>query len=126
MSEIAADHGEFDVHQEDDVVSTRTLVMTGVVGVVIGAAGVVVAGALLVASVGALRPSLAGPGGPKSKGPEISNVEQTSVLDTQKGLDLRAQQGRELESWGWIDRDAGIAALPIDQAIDLVVSGGAP
>jgi len=35
--------------------------------------------------------------------------------------DLRDAQRRELAGWGWVDRDAGIARIPIDRAMDLVV-----
>jgi hypothetical protein len=35
--------------------------------------------------------------------------------------DLRDAQRRELAGWGWGDRDAGIARIPIDRAMDLVV-----
>jgi hypothetical protein len=118
-------HAEFDVHQEEDVVAARSLVMVGIVGVAVGAVGVFFAGLVLVAGVGALHPSSAGPGGPKAASREISNIEQTPVRDTRQGLDLREDQLRELESWRWIDRDAGLAAIPIDQAIDIVVSEGA-
>lgn len=117
--------GDFCVHQEEDVMATGTLVAIGVVGVVVGAVGVFFAGLILVAGVGGLRPSLAGPGGPKAASPEISNVEQTLVRNTRAGLDLHERQLRELDSWGWIDRDAGVAAIPIQQAIDLLVSEGA-
>lgn len=121
----ATPHAEFPVRQEDDVVATTTLVATAVVGIVIGALGVFFAGLILVAGVGALRPSFAGPGGEQPAPREISNIEQTPILDSRRGLDLREQQLRDLRSWGWVDRDAGVAAIPIEQAIDIVVSKGA-
>lgn len=126
MSDTTATHSdEFVVRQEDDRISAPSLVATGIVGIVVGAFAVFVAGVLLVVGVGALRPTAAGAGGPKAAPPEIANVEQTPVLDTRRGLDLRARQARELETWGWIDRDAGIAKVPIEQAIDMIVSEGA-
>jgi hypothetical protein len=126
MSDTTANRPDgFPVRQEDDRIAAPSLVATGVVGIVVGAFAVFIAGVLLVVGVGALRASAAGPGGPRAARPEIANVEQTPVLDTRRGLDLRARQTRELETWGWIDRDAGIAKVPIDQAIDIVVSKGA-
>ena len=29
-------------------------------------------------------------------------------------------QRRELERWGWVDREAGVAQIPIEQAMDVV------
>ena len=111
----------FPVHQEEDVVASGRLWRIGVAGVLVGAVGVVVAGILLVVRVGDLRPSFAGPGGPRAAAREISQVEQTPILDARDGEDLHAAQRRELDGWGWADRDAGIARIPIQRAMDLVV-----
>ena len=55
---------------------------------------------------------------------QISTIEQTSIRDTARGLDLRNAQREALGKWRWIDRDAGVGAIPIDVAIDLVVRDG--
>lgn len=39
---------------------------------------------------------------------------------------LRGQQIQKLNSYGWIDRSTGIARIPIDRAMDLVVARGLP
>lgn len=44
-------------------------------------------------------------------------------------LDLesfRAHQERELNSYGWIDRQAGVVRIPIDRAMDLILQRGLP
>lgn len=38
--------------------------------------------------------------------------------------ELRAAEDRELESYGWVDRASGVARLPIERAIELVVEEG--
>jgi hypothetical protein len=114
----------FDVHQEDDQVATRRVVHVALVGVLTGAVGVFCAGVILVASTGALRPKLAGPDGTRPSTAQISKVEQTPIRDTRRGLDLREAQRSELERWSWIDRSAGVATIPIDTAIDIVVERG--
>ena len=48
------------------------------------------------------------------------------MLHYSKKRDLRERQRRELESWGWVDRKAGIAKIPIDRAIDIVAKEGSP
>lgn len=35
---------------------------------------------------------------------------------------LRASERHRLDGWGWVDRDAGIAHVPVAVAIDLVVA----
>lgn len=40
--------------------------------------------------------------------------------------ELLAQQSALLNSYGWIDRDAGIVHIPIDEAMQLLVEQGVP
>ena len=40
--------------------------------------------------------------------------------------DLRAAEDAELNSYGWIDRNAGIARIPIDRAMQLILERGLP
>jgi hypothetical protein len=39
--------------------------------------------------------------------------------------ELRAEETRLLETYRWVDREAGIAAIPIDRAIEVLVASGA-
>jgi hypothetical protein len=39
-------------------------------------------------------------------------------------IELRAEEERVLTSYGWVDQHAGVAHLPIDRAMDLVVERG--
>ena len=39
-------------------------------------------------------------------------------------IQIRADQRKELESWGWIDREKGIVRMPIDRAMQLLVKRG--
>jgi hypothetical protein len=114
---------DFAVHQEEDVVASGRLVRIGVVSVAVGALGVFVAGALLVVRVGAVTPSLTGAHGPLPAPREISGLEQTPIRDTRVGEDLLDAQKRRLETWSWVDRDAGIARIPIRRAMDVVARG---
>ena len=50
-------------------------------------------------------------------------------LQTNPKEDLRVLQGRDealLKSYGWIDKDAGIARIPIEEAMKLTVQRGLP
>jgi len=112
---------DYEVHQEEDVVASRSLLKIYVVSILVGALGVFFAGVILAASTGALQPSLAGPKGQQRAFAQLSHVEQTPLRDSERGIDLRRAQLRDLASWGWVDRKAGVAKIPIDEAIDVVV-----
>jgi hypothetical protein len=111
---------DFEVRQEADEVSSRKLLGVGIASILIGALGVFFAGVILVATVGTLQPSEAGPQGPRPAPRTLSHIEQTPIWQSQVGLDLRDAQRRDLESWGWVDRRAGVAKIPIERAMDIV------
>jgi hypothetical protein len=39
---------------------------------------------------------------------------------------LRAEEDAVLQSYGWVDRNAGVARMPIERAMDLLVERGLP
>jgi hypothetical protein len=50
-------------------------------------------------------------------------------LETQPGVELQQVRMREearLNSYGWIDRNAGLAHIPIDRAMELITARGLP
>jgi hypothetical protein len=58
----------------------------------------------------------AGPEGPE----DIEPFQNTSSAD----FDRKARE--TLESYGWVDRQAGVVHVPIDRAIELVLKNGLP
>lgn len=54
--------------------------------------------------------------------PEPRIVGEPAVLLRQ----YRAEEARQLGSYGWVDREAGVARIPIDRAIDIVARTGLP
>src|SRR5205807_2303427 len=72
-----------------------------------------------------LRPSRAFPErwlGPRHM---VAGVRE-DLFGEQRGASFNARQRQELERYGWVDRGRGIVHVPIDRAIDLVVSGRRP
>jgi hypothetical protein len=73
---------------------------------------------------------------PKAKAPrparmgesEISIVNQRPFELEDQAPRLRAEQGARLESYGWVDRSAGVIHVPIERAMEqvLVREGRAP
>ncbi len=58
-------------------------------------------------------------------GPAIGNIEQTTFDAPAAGLAREAAARRELTRWGWVDRRRGIARIPIDRAMRIVVERSA-
>jgi hypothetical protein len=55
---------------------------------------------------------------------EIGVVEQSLILSTERGIALRDEQSRELGRFGWVDVVHGVASIPIDRAMQIVVERG--
>jgi hypothetical protein len=57
---------------------------------------------------------------------KIGLVEQQLFSLVERGERLRAAQLQRLGSTGWVDRKAGVAHIPIDEAMRLVAAGARP
>ena len=55
------------------------------------------------------------PPGPRLQAAPLQDLEQ-----------VRAEEEKELTSYGWVDRKAGIVHIPIDEAIKIVAERGVP
>lgn len=55
--------------------------------------------------------------------PPEPRLQALPPLDLEK---FRAQEDARLNTYGWIDRDAGIAHIPVDRALELVAERGLP
>jgi hypothetical protein len=56
-------------------------------------------------------------------------IAAAPVLQTDAAAELRALRSKEdamLESYGWIDRKAGVIRIPIERAIELTAERGLP
>ena len=112
---------DFEPHQEEDLVPRGPVIRVSIVSVLVGAIGVFFAGLVVIAATGDLVPQVAGPGGTQPAPHEIDEIEQTQIWKSQRGIDLRNAQRRELERWGWADTEHHVARIPIEDAMQLVV-----
>jgi len=68
-------------------------------------------------------------GPPASPFEDVRTVPPEPRLQTTAPLDLqhyRADQDKTLESYGWVDPQAGIVRIPVDRAMDLLLQKGYP
>jgi hypothetical protein len=100
----------FEVRQETDALPTRRLVAVAAVAVVVATIAVEISGSLLQGMKG--PPPLHAPR-------QIGPVLQTTIGNDDYGLRLRREQRAWLDAYGWVDRDAGVAHVPVERAIVL-------
>jgi hypothetical protein len=106
------------VEQEPDVISGTRLLGLAALTTFVAALGVL--GSWWLARGRSVRHS---PTRPAASAFAPGTPEQTAFAHSGRGLELRTQQERRLSSYGWVDREAGIARIPIERAIDLRAEG---
>jgi hypothetical protein len=63
---------------------------------------------------------------PTVPAPNMSPAPDLQVASSRDYEEMRAAEEAQLHSYGWINRDAGIAAIPIERAMELLVKRGLP
>ncbi len=117
-----SEEADFAVSQERDRVANRTLFLVGAGGVLITLVAIFLAGVLLYLRDGRVQPRAIPAGAQPSVAPTtIGMIEQTPIEYTERGIQLRNTQRRELGRFAWVDRDAGIVSIPIDRAERLLL-----
>jgi hypothetical protein len=112
--------GHFEVRQEEDVLPSPTLAKVATASVAVGLLGVFFSALLLETNTGGIRADMAQGKAPPAAGSELAHVQQAPIWGAARALDLRDREREELSRYRWIDRDAGLAAIPIERAMDLV------
>ncbi|HEX7128062.1 MAG TPA: hypothetical protein VF406_20080 [Thermodesulfobacteriota bacterium] len=107
------------VRQEKDRLSWRALLAILAVALVVGGAGVLASWRM------ALRYETPPLGQPASVNPasprDVGMIDQTLIERDRYGQRLAEAKRRELSRYGWADRRRGLARIPIDEAMRLVV-----
>jgi hypothetical protein len=114
---------DFVVRQNPDVVDRRKITAVTVVSLAVIVVAVMVSWALLER----WRTTPATPPPPPRPPPAtIAMLEQSLILDTRRGQVMREEQRAALQRFGWADRDAGVATIPIEIAIDMYIQRPPP
>jgi hypothetical protein len=132
MSDLhrVTEHEAHDAHghppAELDLVPSRRIVMVGVAALVVFTAGSIAAGIGMKMVQRSVNPD--GPAAlPSEAGrAKIGMVEQRLFENSNMGFAWRAKQRQRLESFGWVDKEKGIAHIPIDRAMERVEKGEHP
>jgi hypothetical protein len=113
---------EAPVLQEDDRIADRRVIAVSIAAVIVTALGLVVAYWLMPAPL--RHRHLAAAQIPEAA-PEIGMIEQRLFEGPPRGPDLAREQRAQLGRYGWVDKKAGIARIPIDQAKNLMLEQAA-
>jgi hypothetical protein len=125
MTDLHGAHGPSHgaVRSEEDRISTGKIVWVGVASLVVFFLAGLAAASWLQVRQGERGPLPVPPEAGRSK---IGMVEQQLFDLSVRGERDRAARRERLGSWGWVDRAAGIAHVPIGEAMDLVAKGVRP
>jgi hypothetical protein len=63
---------------------------------------------------------------PTTPAPNLSAAPDLQVASSRDYEEMRALEESQLRSYGWVDREAGIAAIPIERAMELLAQRGLP
>jgi hypothetical protein len=108
--------------QADEHVAGTKVVAIGVTALVVFGAAVAWSAKILDRTTRTLSPSGPLPVGKEIGKAEIGIVDQTP-FETTRGAELyRREQLKRLNGYGWVDPNKGIIHVPIDRAIDELLS----
>lgn len=113
-------HAHGGVRSEEDRISTPTILVVGVASLVLFIVSGLAVSAYFHVRQGE-RPALPIP--PEIGQSKIGMVEQQLFERAVRGQRDRAVRLERLGSYGWVDRGAGVAHIPIDRAMELVAKG---
>ena len=108
--------------QADDHVAGTKLVAVGVIALVIFGAAVVWSSRILDRTARTLSPAGPLPVGKEIGKAEIGIVDQTPFETTRGAERYRREQLKRLNGYGWVDPKKGTIHVPIDRAIDELIS----
>ncbi len=121
-----AHHGDAHPPAEEDKVPSGRIIMVGAASLFIFILGSVAAGLGMVSMRRSVNPEgdhampvEAGKG-------KIGMTEQRLFENSNMGVAWRQRQQRRLGSFGWVDKEKGVAHIPIDQAMEMVEKGAHP
>jgi len=111
-------------HERTDA-DTRKVLMFGV-----GLAVIIVAACLAMwitfGYLNAHQPLTGPPPSPLASGRRLPPEPRLQVSETEDIGKTVAEEDKQLGSYGWIDKDGGVAHIPVDRAMDLILERGIP
>jgi hypothetical protein len=111
---------------ELDVVPSGRIVLVGVAALVVFIVGSVAAGIGMKTMERSVNPDGRHADPTEAGRAKIGMVEQRLFENSNMGVTWRERQHQWLESFGWVDKEKGVAHIPIDRAMERVEKGEHP
>lgn len=111
---------------EEDVLPSGKIYMVGIIALIVFFLGSLAAGIGMQSVRQQVNPTGPAPLPLQAGQQKIGMVEQRLFEHANQGPTWREAAHRRLDGFGWVDRQKGIAHIPIDRAMDLVVQGARP
>ena len=108
--------------QADEHVASFKIVAVGVIALLVFGAATVWSARILDRTARTLSPAGPLPVGKEIGKPEIGIVDQTPFETTRGAVKYRREALQRLNSYGWVDPQKGVIHVPIDKAIDQLLS----
>jgi len=108
--------------QADEHVAGFKIVAVGVIALLVFGAATVWSARILDRTARTLSPAGPLPVGKEIGKPEIGIVDQTPFETTRGSEKYRREALQRLNSYGWVDAQKGVIHVPIDKAIDQLLS----
>jgi len=108
--------------QADEHVASFKIVAVGVIALLVFGAATVWSARILDRTARTLSPGGPLPVGKEIGKPEIGIVDQTPFETTRGSEKYRREALQRLNSYGWVDPQKGVIHVPIDKAIDQLLS----
>ncbi len=123
--EVAHGHGGHPP-TEEDWVPTGRIVMVAVAALVVFLVGSIAAGLGMRSMQRKINPDGPAPMPAEAGKAKIGMVEQRLFENSNQNTAWKADAERRLGSYGWVDREKGVAHIPIDVAMAQVEKGKRP
>jgi len=111
-------------HEQSDA-DTRKVLMFGV-----ALAAIIVTACLVMWGIfvylNAHQPLTGPPPSPLAVGRRLPPEPRLQISETEDIGKVVADENKQLGSYGWVDKDGGIAHIPIQRAMDLILERGIP
>ncbi len=120
-------HNNHDDNESGDAIDFTKVILVGLGSLVLFAAGTVWAVTIFHRETARAHAATGPARQPVMLGqPEIGIVDQVLFEGDHRLADWRAERKARLNGYGWIDRSKGVAHIPIEKAMDEVLSGALP
>jgi hypothetical protein len=121
-------HGGHEPHgkQSEDEIDYFKVIMVGVVSLVIFAGSTIWAAILLSQETARVVEATGASAYPAAGQEEIGIVDQVPFEMDNRLKRWRKEHDAKLNGYGWVDRNKGIAHVPIKKAMDAIAAGALP